>query len=144
MAESRGLQKTIYTTGRKSHSSLGFAHTRFSQTFNLGLPVMVVAALLFPCFREYPRHVQPLRLPSIFPPGQSKLPLAPRHLLGVSQTDVLLQESAKHQQLWEGRDSPLPPPCGEKTPAFSPLYYFLGSFLLLYVWDESVQTISDH
>lgn len=66
---------------------------------------MGVASFIFPHFREHPRDVQPLHLLSIFPSGQPKLSLAPRHLrggggwVGVSQTDVLLQESAKHQQL---------------------------------------------
>lgn len=38
------------------------------------------------------------------------------------QTDVLLQESEKYQQLWEGRDSPTSPPCGEKIKQLFPRY----------------------
>jgi len=79
---------------------------------------------------------------SLFRPGQGKLPRIPRHLLGgESQTDVLLQEGSKHQQFREGRNSTPPPAPRGKKAAFSPLYYVLGSFFLLYAWDESVQAI---
>lgn len=53
------------------------------QTFTPGLPVIGVASLIFPHFRQQSRDVQPLHLLNIFPPGQGKLPPLPGVSWGV-------------------------------------------------------------
>lgn len=118
MDEARGLRKTIYTTGRKSHSSLGFPCKRFSQTFTLGLPVVGVAPLIFPHFREHPRDVQPLCLLSIFPPEQGNLPLTPRHLLGSPKLMCCFRKVQSTSSSGRAETPPSPPTHGEKSQLF--------------------------
>lgn len=123
MDEARCLRKTIYTTGRQSHVCLGFPYKRVSQTFTLGLPVMGVASFIFPHSREHPRDVQPLHLLSIFPSGQPKLSLAPRHLRGGGRGGCpklmccfrKVQSTSSSER---AESFPPPLPCGENPQLF--------------------------
>lgn len=133
MDETCGLQKTIHTIAR---IALWVSHVKdFSDFFTIGLPIMGIASLIFPCFREHPRNVQPAFAKHLSSqPGQ--VPPHPQASPGKVPNGCAASENCSRS----GRaESPLLPLCCEEKPSFS-----LENFPLLHAWDESVQTMSDH
>lgn len=119
MAEACGLQKPVYTTGKKSHSSLGFLDKRFSQTFILGLPVMGE----HPSFSSVLGNISEMHslctCRASFLLGKASSPSSPGVSWGLVTSWCAASGKCKAPAALGGQRLPSPPlPHGEKNPAF--------------------------